>query len=381
VSRAGDSSHKRETAYLPQLDALRAFSVIAVIYQHYGNPVVNSSTRPGILGVRLFFVISGFLITGILLRLRDQVDGGQSSILGALRVFYVRRFFRIFPAYYFLLFAAAILAVPTVRESFSWHFFYASNYYYAKLGAWDGPVSHFWSLAVEEQFYLLWPLLILLSPRRHIPVLLIIPLVIAPISRLLLITSTSNVVSMSTPLPSCIDSLGCGAMLAFGWKVGSRQGVGRWLQIALIVGWVGTAVLLVCKAADTAWRLRMALTDSFAALVFVDLVHRVGVGVTGKVGRLLESRILVYIGSISYGIYLYHNLVAWLFSKISADAGAFISSGGTLPFLIATLVSVILASLSWYAIERPCNLLKERFSYAPRGERSVGRASDLTASE
>lgn len=354
--------------YLPQLDALRAFSVIAVVYQHYGNPAINGSVRPGILGVRLFFVISGFLITGILLRSRQQVERGTATRFGVLKVFYIRRFFRIFPAYYFVLFGAALLALPTVRETFFWHLFYLSNYYYAGLGAWEGPVSHFWSLAVEEQFYLVWPFLILLTPRRWLPGLLVATVAVGPLARFYLITATSNVVTMSTPLPSCVDSLALGAILAW-----IREEVpaskGRWHrvpQVAMYAGFLATALLLALKFMDSGWRLRMALTDFAAGLIFIGLIDRVADGYRGVVGRILEAKPIVYVGTISYGVYLYHNFVSTLAQR-SAAAGVptgLPETPGTLAFAYALAVTLLMATASWYLIERPLNGLKERFTYS-----------------
>jgi peptidoglycan/LPS O-acetylase OafA/YrhL len=358
---------KSSADHLPQLDALRAFSVLAVVYQHYGNPAINGTLRPGIFGVRLFFVISGFLITGILLRSRQQVETQRTSRSAVLRAFYARRFLRIFPAYYFVLLGAALLALPTVRDTFPWHLTYMSNYYYAGLGSWEGPVSHFWSLAVEEQFYLIWPFLILFTPRRYLLGVLMATLFVGPLTRFWLISVTANTVTMSTPLPSCVDTLGFGAVLAWIWQHDGPL-ASRWRALpamALWVGVVGALALLGLKMFDSAWRLRMALSDTMAALVFFGLVDFVARGSRGNLGRLLEARPIVYVGTISYGVYLYHNFI----SSLLADGNMFGISfgfprdGGTLQFLYALSVTLALATASWYALERPLNRLKKYFTY------------------
>ena len=153
--------------YFPQLDALRAVAVLGVMLHHYwpeAEKALGLST--GFLGVQLFFVLSGFLITGILLRARDRVQLGQSSTAHGIGQFYVRRVLRIFPLFYAMLAIAWLAGLPEVRDSLPWHLMYASNVYMVRIQDWHGSVSHLWSLAVEEQFYLVWPFVIFFMPRR-----------------------------------------------------------------------------------------------------------------------------------------------------------------------------------------------------------------------
>lgn len=133
-----------------EIDFLRAYAVLAVIATHSSRVVTVGIT--GYHGVLLFFVISGFLITGILLDAR-ATNGPTRGILTA---FYARRFLRIFPIYYAVLFVAFVLGFQNVRAEIGWLLTYLSNWYFASRG-FTGPASHLWSLAVEEQFYLFWP--------------------------------------------------------------------------------------------------------------------------------------------------------------------------------------------------------------------------------
>ena len=142
-----------------RFDGLRALAVLAVIQHHFGIKAVNDVLAPGGPAVQLFFVLSGYLITGILLDAREQADRGA-----ALTTFYIRRALRIFPAYYVALTLAASLNV-NVYDAWPWHAAYLSNVRIALDGKWPGPVSHFWSLSVEEQFYLLWPMIVLFARR------------------------------------------------------------------------------------------------------------------------------------------------------------------------------------------------------------------------
>src|SRR6266849_732607 len=164
--------------YRPQLDGIRTLAVSAVFLQHF----VGFQNLPGILGVipwgqlgvKLFFVLSGFLITGVLLRSRDAVEQAGVSNWFAARQFYVRRFLRIFPLYYFVIAICVLLNIPPVREILVWLLTYTLNIYASLRGQWgnlDLYVAHFWSLAVEEQFYIVWPWFLLFAPRKRLLVI------------------------------------------------------------------------------------------------------------------------------------------------------------------------------------------------------------------
>jgi peptidoglycan/LPS O-acetylase OafA/YrhL len=130
--------------YMPQLDGLRAFAVGAVLIHHFFQPARVGGVDFALLGVWLFFVLGGFLITGILLRSRDQVEYSGYPSGFVLRQFYVRRFLRIFPLYYLVLSVAAMLDLGDVRDTISWHLAYISNYLFAARQHWGPVTAHFW---------------------------------------------------------------------------------------------------------------------------------------------------------------------------------------------------------------------------------------------
>src|SRR6188474_573227 len=157
---------------MPQLDGLRTLAVTAVAVSHW-TPDFLVGIVPWGTGVQLFFVLSGFLITGILLRSRPTDHGVPLS--NALRVFYARRFLRIFPLYYGVLVLCLLLGAGTIYQTWPWHFSYVTNFYYWRYGHGDevsDPFLHFWSLSVEEQFYLMWPLIVLVASPRTLLILL-----------------------------------------------------------------------------------------------------------------------------------------------------------------------------------------------------------------
>lgn len=145
--------------YMPELDGLRAIAVGAVLFAHFIPVKYHVSLPFGSAGVQLFFVLSGFLITSILLRSKDV------SLRKALKNFYARRFLRIFPLYYLLLALCALTGWMSWQEDLPWHVFYLSNVYISQLGHWPSVGGHLWSLSVEEQYYLVWPLVVLLTSK------------------------------------------------------------------------------------------------------------------------------------------------------------------------------------------------------------------------
>jgi peptidoglycan/LPS O-acetylase OafA/YrhL len=137
--------------YLPRLDGVRALAVGGVLVTHFMwflEPI--QTMELGRTGVRLFFVLSGFLITRILLDYRSRMSVGEAA-----RHFYWRRFLRLAPPFYLAVTVALILNLANMREDWPWHVFYLSNFLLAARGSVE-PVGHLWSLAVEEQFYLVW---------------------------------------------------------------------------------------------------------------------------------------------------------------------------------------------------------------------------------
>lgn len=363
---------------MPALDGLRAVAVSLVLLQHYlGEWPLVRRVGPGGLGVGLFFVLSGFLITRILLDLREHVAAGAQTLGGGLRAFYARRFLRIVPLYYAVLLAAAALDVPPVRRTFAWHAAYLSNLYFARRGAWDGPVTPFWSLAIEEQFYLLWPLVILCVPPRWLLRAVVAVLALCPLARLayLRVLDTGPFAVGMLPF-GCTDQLVWGALLGCCWHdpdaldlVRRRvRAAGWWVgaPLVLLFPWLGPAA--PGSAAET---LTLMLQLTAGGVCFFAVVDAVARGVPGPVGRVLEARAPRYLGKISYGVYVQHTFVRTLAFGLGALPGL-AGLGRWLrgverheawwfPFATATVIAT--ASLSWYLLEKPINELKGRFPY------------------
>jgi peptidoglycan/LPS O-acetylase OafA/YrhL len=359
--------------HMPQLDGLRAVAAAMVVCYHFYRPV-REYVHLGGIGVRVFFVLSGFLITGILLRTRLAMGdaGGPRGV--ALRRFYIRRALRIVPLFYCALAIAWLGRVAGVRPAIWWHAAYLSNVRFfldnaARPGEWGGHVAHFWSLAVEEQFYLVWPWVIFFAPRRWLPGIALGAAAVGPVFRYIVGTVTGNDI---TPvlLPGCIDSLALGAYLAM-TVVPEYESHPLVRRVGKAVLWTGLALFGAYLAAEHAakwWDFRLVSFDLAVALVGVWLVARAARGMGGLGGRVLASGPVRYLGTISYGIYVYHLLLPDLFPKIASRLGRpdLLAPLGdqTLRFLaFYGFASVVVAAISWHVLEAPINRLKDRFEY------------------
>jgi len=233
ATRAGALRH------IKQLDALRAFAVGSVMVAHYF-PQFNRFGEWGAMGINLFRYF-GILITEILLKCEKEVENGQSIRL-TLRQFYARRFLRIFPLYYLVISLSFLFNFSDVRHELWWYLTYTVNYYGVVTGKWIG-LPHFWTLALEEQFYLLWPLAILLVPRRCLFLVPVVAILIAPATRALIVARDANPFWWMTT-PVCLDTLGFGALLAACHEM-RFHALGRSLSTAGL--WVGLRLLIVLK--------------------------------------------------------------------------------------------------------------------------------------
>ena len=374
VVRQGSST------YMPQLDALRAIAVLAVMFHHFvparAQWPLFAAISFGQLGVKLFFVLSGFLITGILLRARSKLGDQPRAVLSALAGFYARRSLRIFPLYYLVIAVCLVLNVPPVRDELLWLATYTLNLRISYQGWYPEHVAHFWSLAVEEQFYLLWPWVVLFAPSRRLGLIALVCAAFGPAYRALAMLLEFQGEAYFTFTLSSFDALGAGALLAIVSR-GDRvsDDLRRLLARRLLPGAALFAGLLSAGNAGAAGLLRDIFFDTAIALVFVSIIGIVSVGVGGFAGRFLESRVMTYLGRISYGLYVYHALLKdWIYQYgvargVEWEAASF--------FVAASAITVAVAALSWHLFERPLNELKNRFPYAKGKSDGMAQLSGL----
>ena len=357
-----------------QLDALRALAVVSVVASHTLDLKRHPWAQSGGYGVQLFFVLSGFLITGILIRARSGAETLEVSRGSVLQAFYIRRFLRIFPIYYLTVAVVATLGIANMRSEFPWHLAYLSNWHLALQGHWnEGGTSHFWSLAVEEQFYLIWPLVVLMLPRRALPWSILAMIVIGPLTRISLEGLGMWPDGASIVTPSALDSLGLGCLLAYARHAGLGE---RWATIRRFLPLIAASIFILGRVyagysePETIDNLASSLWFPLVALWLVD---RASLGFKGWLGAALQSRPLTYIGTISYGIYLFHALVVPVMRDLERRLGfdLAIPEAGPGQFVGVMAISVAAAALSWTVFEQPINRLKDLFPYvSDRSSRS-----------
>ncbi len=364
--------------YVPEFDGLRGIAILGVLLFHTGRFSL------GWTGVVLFFVLSGFLITGILL------DGKQRPAY--FRNFYARRALRIFPAYYLMLaltwwikrdftISPADTGIQPAVPEWTYFIVYVQNYWMGgqRFGT---PLSHLlgfsWTLAVEEQFYLVWPLLVYLLNVRTLLLLCAALVAAAPLLRMWISSASGNPMLTLAALPSHLDSLALGAAICLisrdarlrgwlTWRAGAALLAVAGIPLAILVAATGlapyglTSRLQWMNLPGNAWFLTL-ISLTFGAVLILALAR------TPRLSPALAWRPLRALGKISYGVYLYFSLAYFLVStmyKVSVFLplpGSRIGEWELLAINAAQMMlTVAMAAVSYRYLERPLLDLKQRF--------------------
>ena len=355
--------------HYPQLDGVRGLAIIMVLIGHLV-PIapLQQIVGWGDVGVVLFFCLSGFLITGIILRTRW--DAGGRSLGKGLAVFYVRRALRIFPVYYLTVAVLALLGNVQVRDNLIRVLTYTLNPIPGLPMAQVGAVPHFWSLCVEEQFYLVWPLLLLLTPPRFLVGGMIAVGALSPIYTVLLGAFDGSYVWIFRPVFGCMDSLGAGGLLAYYTMIGGGKAARfrRWLRYVLpsaVVAMAGITLFKVLFDSDPWYRGHVMLgvmLFSSVAIVSCALIDFAIRGSMDWMGRCLSVAPLRWIGKVSYGIYVYHYFTLPVTDVLRRTHGVprwLVAFGPVLSLGLTFLA----AAASWYLLEVSVQRLKRHFVY------------------
>jgi peptidoglycan/LPS O-acetylase OafA/YrhL len=369
-----NSVAKDPTGHMNQLDSVRTIAVGMVIVSHW-TPNVKTIWFGGNFGVQLFFVISGFLITGILLDARRKAEQFAFPRSAVLKTFYVRRFLRIFPLFYATLAVTFLLGFHEVREYIWWLIPYLGNVLMALRGSWLGVVSPFWSLSVEEQFYLVWPVLILFVSKRLILPLIVSVIAFAEVFRLVCFTHGINGVTTAVLLFGSLDTLGLGAILALLLRKDAGRREGKTLiilHIASIAGCFGYFALGIAGLFKEFPALLYWLSTVMMAFTGLGIVWLAARGVGGPIGWFMELAPMVYLGRISYGLYIFHNFIPPGVSGLCRFLGlpnVEVHTYRVFPLNLCILVG--LASISWHFFEKRINDLKRFFPYVSKPSTDV----------
>ncbi len=354
---------KNKATYFSQLDTLRAIAVILVIVSHWFNHdhFFNRYLPNGVLGVTLFFVLSGFLITQILLKSKAGILNKTFTVFTALKIFYIRRSLRIFPLYYFVLLLVLIFPLVPLVNSFPWHLLYASNIYFWKEAHFQAQLSHLWSLSVEEQFYIFWPAIILLIPTNKLPYLFLAGIFLAIGFRYFFYTQNDSYGRLL--MPCSLDSFCIGALLAYGctfvptfFQLFSKYAVG--------LLYASCTIFLLVTFTNVIGHSKLFFETVYytgISLLFMQFIYFAVNSVNNKyVALLLNSSLLQYLGKISYGLYVYHNFIPYLYDVPLPNMLQSLSL-----YIVQLLRFVLLigvASLSWYLLEKPILKIKDKFN-------------------
>lgn len=337
---------------VPQLDAVRGLAVLLVLLHNtdiYPSLHLGLISNNGWMGVDLFFVLSGFLITGIL------IDTRQSG--GYFRNFYARRCLRIWPLYYsVLLFMFVIVpilrpsevhAVFGARSSPWWAYLvFLQNFLVPIPASATGPLGVTWSLAVEEQFYLLWPLVVRFCTEAQLRKIAIVVICLSPALRFYLWLHQVNIYSN----PFCrLDGLMAGAFLALVLRSDCFL-PRKFLKQAWITLLVSAPLALIFDTFHARW-----IVFSFTAIASVSFVYLSLFSTQRWLQALLTNPFLVYTGTISYGIYLLQKIPLDLAKTFHLEKHQLLAP------LITTAATYAAAALSWNVLEKPFLKLKRFF--------------------
>lgn len=358
--------------HIPALDGVRGIAILTVLLSHFLMIEYFPTERMffiaqnGWMGVDLFFVLSGFLITGILLDSRERPQ--------YFTQFYKRRLLRIFPLYYFavLLTWLTIVFVEKAPErlqgydSFAWFFTFTPNIAMGLKNDWLWHsqvfnLNHLWSLAVEEQFYLLWPLVVRWMPKRGLAIFCLVLLAMGTGLRNLTdhVVGTEFSVSAYTFTFCRMDGLAAGAFVATALRLGWLQALPFKFWLARILFcWAGWEILLIFLH-GTEQRLYTLSPLLFAALLFLALNPHP----RAATRRVCENRFLQHLGKYSYSLYVFHHMFEYAWKR---GFGDWLLTSGWHPVLAQSSYIILafagtyaLARASWVLIEQPFLKLKK----------------------
>ena len=357
------------SGYRPALSGVRALAVWLVVLGHW----TRLPFPVGEMGRLTFFVLSGYLISGIAWK-QGLYRGPVRGWWRPLRTFYLRRVLRIIPPYYLALALGALLPLATLRAYPAWFLLPVSNLLFYRLHHWGEGVGHYWTMAVDEQFYLFWPLVLAVLGRRSAGLL-----ALAAASTLFRIAWSARAGAAFTLvlLPSCLDLFALGAVLKLverrPWA--HRLAQGRWPSLAW-AAWVALWLLTHLTDCHGLWLLIYPSVGSAAAFLTLNWVLNLPARPpAGQRPSMLLRPALQWLGQRSYGCYLYHLMLPVFYQRavyhLFANENTRAQLLGPLPtVLVLTPLLLAMAAASWVWLEAPLDRLKHRISYVPAGAAS-----------
>jgi peptidoglycan/LPS O-acetylase OafA/YrhL len=338
---------QRRSKRIHGFDGLRAIAFLLVFVSHKASTALTE--RYGTAGVWMFLVLSGFLITRILSRSNSEIESHNMTFFGQLSDFYVRRTLRIFPIYYLFLAVVTFFAIVGLMDIGTKgrqlaNLFFLSNVYIEYRG-WSNDLGHLWSLAVEEQFYLLFAPLALALPRRRLPLLCLSMIVLSIVTHLILLFRGSWHVSFD------VNSFVNFGLLGLGGIAGlyADRRLPSWLVSDIAIGLTFCLFLVVpIFMSETRQYLHFGRISGVAVALLLVQIYQ---NQQGRVVSCLNIRPLREIGIISYGAYLIHPVIH--LSGFLRFFGMPFSSPRWVSMIFELSITLILAAISWRFLEKP----------------------------
>jgi peptidoglycan/LPS O-acetylase OafA/YrhL len=347
-------------SYMPQLDGLRAVAVAAVVIYHWFTPPFAL----GQWGVTLFFVLSGYLITQTILSLRAS----GLPLHTAARIFFLRRTLRLFPAFYLVL-LVSVLLYDDIRRDWLWYAAYVSNIL-MEIRPHFSALKASWSLSVEEQYYIVWFFVVMLVPARRLPWIIAVAFVTEPLVRCTWLFPDHQAFRTWTLWANC-DGLVLGALLCRLETANKELPLSRAALIALAAA---LGVLAAALPPQSQWYSPIA--SVLVSTLCAGIVWHARRPLTGVAGAFLSHGAVVYVGRISYGVYLYHVILPGLVnaSGLSHLPGIWrlFEGGSLLGFLVHCTLTIAVASVSFRYFEMPIRRLA-----APASAAAVSRGRQI----
>lgn len=327
-----------------QLDGLRGAAILCVLWHHFGLHL------PGWLDIgpvapSIFFLLSGYLITRSLL--------GRKQEPGQMFSYHARRLTRLLPALYLMLGLGWLIGLEEFQQDLPWHAGLLSNIFMAFSNDWAGGLSHLWSLAVQEQFYLLWPLVLLL-PARFLPGILIGLYVGAAIFRAACLQTGAPDLVRWLMLPASLDAFAAGGLIA--WAMAGKDGPlipAKWRLPAAAIALTCWIISRQLRYLEGTGSLALAFVEFFETATLAYLLILLLQNGRNVIVRVFSSAWLVFLGQISYGLYIWHVMVHHALGPHLSRWGLSDEEHNVVRCAILTLASIGVAALSWIAVEKP----------------------------
>lgn len=394
-SQAQNADNPGGFAHIPALDGIRGLAILLVLFDHLFWSNSNTGSRffnfvnmvrgSSFIGVNLFFALSGFLITGILI---DTLH-----VPHFFKTFYARRVLRIFPLYYGVLVLLLLFTKPLHLLWNGWQYFFLT--YTSNLVLWSRPplilphfnINHFWSLQVEEQFYLVWPFVVYrVRKLKTLIRLSIITCIVVLLIRIGLIAARPylhNIYLPYSPTFSCVDNLLFGCCLCALLRTSIRN------KVLKLAPWVfaGCALVLLCAAIvnnGLDWEKSFFIPTLGFSLIGIASASLIAMTLRGGscAEYFFKNKVLRFFGKYSYGLYVYHYSLS---ESLTIPIRAFINEhfhnkalavlGGA---IVVALLSILVALLSYHLFESRFLKLKKYFSYNKRAT-LVNRQTEISS--